>query len=158
MKFMLLTRAADYAVRVMIQMAKLPEGQRTSLPELAANTNAPQSFLSKVLQTLTKAGLVRSWRGNEGGFEILAPGRNATLRTVVEAVDGPLFLNVCLTSGDSCELERHCPAHEVWVRAQSAVMNILDEVSVAQMALGHQQTHGAKLQQISELPPRQQNG
>jgi Rrf2 family protein len=154
---MLLTRAADYAVRVMIQMAKLPEGQRTSLPELATATHAPHSFLSKVLQTLSKAGMVRSWRGNDGGFEILSPGRKATLREVVEAVDGPLFLNVCLTSGDSCALEQLCPAHEVWVRAQMAVMNILDGVSVTQMSAGHEPPQSSKLQQIREMLPREEN-
>ncbi len=155
---MLLTRAADYAVRVMIHLAKMPEGQRTALPELAANTHAPLSFLSKVLQTLSKAGMVRSWRGNDGGFEILEFGRRATLREVVEAVDGPLFLNVCLTSGDACELEQLCPAHEVWVRAQMAVMNLLDGVSISQMAQDHQQAHNGKLQQINEMLPRQENG
>jgi Rrf2 family protein len=154
---MLLTRAADYAVRVMIHMAKLEEGQRTSLPELATTVQAPQSFLSKVLQTLTKAGLIRSWRGNDGGFEILDPGRKSTLRDVVEAIDGPLFLNICLADGDACEREHLCPAHDVWVRAQMAVMNILDGVNVTQMAEGHHHAHPAKLQQIGEVSPRKSN-
>ncbi len=154
---MLLTRAADYAVRVMIHMAKLQEGQRTSLPELATSVQAPQSFLSKVMQALTKAGLVRSWRGNDGGFEILDVGRKCSLREVVEAIDGPLFLNTCLVSGDACEREHLCPAHDVWERAQMAVMNILDGVSVTQMAEDHHHAHPAKLQQIGEVLPRKTN-
>jgi len=53
---MQLTRAADYAVRVMVQLATSPAEQRVLLPDLAAATDAPESFLSKVLQELAKGG------------------------------------------------------------------------------------------------------
>ncbi len=53
---MQLTRAADYAVRVMVQLAASPKEQRVLLPELAAATDAPESFLSKVLQALVARG------------------------------------------------------------------------------------------------------
>ena len=67
---MQLTRAADYAVRVMMHMAGLPPGTRTSRADLANAANCPEQFLSKVLQDLTHAGLVTSHRGNTGGFEL----------------------------------------------------------------------------------------
>jgi len=68
---MQLTRAADYAVRVMIHLATLPAHERASLPALAEATGAPESFLSKVLQALSRARLITSLRGQAGGFEIL---------------------------------------------------------------------------------------
>ena len=76
---MQLTRAADYAVRVMIHLAKLEPGARASRGELAVAAECPEQFLAKVLQSLTHAGLVVSHRGNTGGFEIPA-SRRATLR------------------------------------------------------------------------------
>jgi Rrf2 family protein len=134
MASMLLTRAADYGVRVMIHLAKLPKGKRASLPMLAESAQVPKSFLSKVLQMLTHSGLILSWRGNDGGFEILPAGMQATVRTVIEAVDGPLFLNVCLTSGKACERQHHCPGHAVWVNAQRAVMEVLEGATIATLA------------------------
>ena len=72
---MQLTRAADYGVRVMVFLAGLPAGERASLPQIVKATGAPDSFLSKVLQELTRAQLITSRRGPAGGFEISGLGR-----------------------------------------------------------------------------------
>lgn len=131
---MLLTRAADYGIRVMIHLATLPDGERASLPVLAEAAQVPKSFLSKVLQMLTRASLILSWRGNDGGFQILPAGRTATLHTVIEAVDGPLFVNVCVTSGRACKRSKHCQAHPVWIEAQDAMIEVLERRTIAQLA------------------------
>jgi Rrf2 family protein len=131
---MQLTRAADYAVRATIHLATLPEKERALLPALAEATGAPASFLSKVLQALSRAGLVSSRRGQAGGFAILPRGRQASIREVIEAIDGPIYLNVCLMDGMSCNRKSWCPAHPVWVRAQSAMLKILGAAIVADLA------------------------
>lgn len=128
------TRAADYAVRALIFLASLPAGERRMLPELATETAAPESFLSKVLQSLCRAGLIKSHRGQWGGFEILPSGRKATIVSVIEAVEGPIRLNVCLVRGDLCDRRLHCAAHPVWARAQAALIKILNENSIAELA------------------------
>ena len=96
---MQLTRAADYAVRVTMHLATLGPREHASRLVLAAATGAPESFLSKILQALSRAGLVASRRGGEGGFAILPRGRSASLLEVIEAIDGPISLNVCLAEG-----------------------------------------------------------
>ncbi|HWG20422.1 MAG TPA: Rrf2 family transcriptional regulator [Terracidiphilus sp.] len=131
---MQLTRAADYAVRVMVHLVAQPSGRRLSLPSIAAATGAPESFLSKVLQTLARARLILSQRGQAGGFEIAPRGRQATMLEVIEAVDGPIRLNVCLTSGKSCARKLWCPAHPVWLRAQQAMLEVLEEARVVELA------------------------
>ena len=131
---MQLTRAADYAVRVMIHLAARPTGERVSLPALAAATDAPDSFLSKVLQALSRAGLITSRRGQSGGFQISPPGRAASLRAVIEAIDGPICLNVCLVSGKSCHRKARCPAHPVWEQAQMAMLEVLSKAMIADLA------------------------
>ncbi len=132
---MQLTRAADYAVRVMIHLATLPAQERTLLPALASATGAPKSFLSKVLQALCRAGFIVSRRGQAGGFEILDPGREATIRAVIEAIDGPICLNLCLVSGVSCNRSSYCPAHPIWEKAQEAMLSVLNGVTVADLAV-----------------------
>jgi Rrf2 family iron-sulfur cluster assembly transcriptional regulator len=131
---MQLTRAADYAVRVMIYLAGCSQGARLSLPELARAAEAPVSFLSKVLQALTRAAFVSSRRGQMGGFSLTPRGYAASIREVIEAVDGPIRLNVCLTGGDSCDRRIWCPAHPVWVRAQCAMLEVLESASIAELA------------------------
>jgi Rrf2 family protein len=132
---MQVTRAADYGIRVMIHMATLPDHERALLPKLARATGAPQSFLSKVLQALCHAGLIVSRRGQTGGFELLPAGRKATLRSVIEAVEGPISLNLCLVSGATCKRKSFCPAHHVWANAQDAMLGVLSTATVADLAL-----------------------
>ena len=132
---MQLTRAADYAVRVMIQLAASPVEQRALLPNLAAATEAPESFLSKVLQALSHAGLIDSKRGHAGGFQISSRGRKASMLEVIEAIDGPIHLNVCLISGKACSRKAKCPAHPVWAQAQAAMLEVLSRAMIADMAV-----------------------
>jgi Rrf2 family protein len=131
---MQLTRAADYAVRVMIHMATQKTEARASLPKLAEATDAPESFLSKVLQALAHAGFISSRRGQSGGFQISPLGRAASMREVIEAIDGPICLNVCLVSGRSCHRKAHCVAHPVWAQAQMAMMEVLSAATIADLA------------------------
>jgi len=131
---MQVTRAADYGVRVMVHLATLPADSRVFLPDLAEATAAPESFLSKVLQALTRAELISSRRGKRGGFAILPRGRQATMREVIDAIDGPICLNVCLNGGKQCERKSWCPAHPVWARAQRAMFDVLMSVTVSSLA------------------------
>jgi len=131
---MQLTRAADYAVRVMIHLAGLPPGTRASRADLAEDAGCPEQFLSKVLQSLTHAGLVSSHRGNTGGFELLHAHRNASVLEIVEAVEGPVRLNLCLTAPHACERQNCCPAHAVWAEAQSAMSGVLRKATISALA------------------------
>jgi Rrf2 family protein len=131
---MQLTRAADYGVRVMIHLASSPAVERVSLPVLAEAADAPESFLSKVLQALSRAGLISSRRGQSGGFQVSPRGREASMLEVIEAVDGPICLNVCLVSGRSCHRKAHCPAHPVWAQAQTAMLDVLSGAMITELA------------------------
>jgi Rrf2 family protein len=131
---MQLTRAADYAVRVMIHLAGLPPGTRASRGELARVAECPEQFLSKVLQSLTRAGLVISHRGNTGGFELPEARSGTALLDVVEAIEGPVRLNLCLTSDHACRRQQACAAHGVWAEAQQAMLGVLQSVTVSGLA------------------------
>ena len=131
---MQLTRAADYAVRVMIHLAGLPPGSRPSRTELAIHAECPEQFLSKVLQRLTRAGLIVSHRGNTGGFELPAQHRDTSLLRIVEAIEGPIALNLCQDSRALCGRATWCPAHLVWEEAQRRMTEVLARASVSDLA------------------------
>jgi Rrf2 family protein len=131
---MRLTRAADYALRVMIHLASLPRGERAMLLDLARATGAPESFLSKVLQSLRRAGFAVSHRGQAGGFEILPAGRVATIADIIQSIEGPVTLNVCLDQQRSCSRRHFCVAHPVWRAAQEAMLVVLREGTIQDLA------------------------
>jgi Rrf2 family protein len=131
---MQLTRAADYAVRVMIHLATLPAGTRVNRDALAAASEVPNHFLSKVLQVLVRARLVVAHRGISGGFALALPAEHISVLRVVEAVEGPIALNVCATNGTGCSRQGWCPAHLVWVEAQAALTQVLKNATIAKLA------------------------
>jgi DNA-binding IscR family transcriptional regulator len=53
---------------------------------------------------------------------------------VIQAIDGPICLNLCLVSGKSCARKAHCPAHPVWERAQRAMLDVLTGTAIAELA------------------------
>jgi Rrf2 family protein len=131
---MQLTRAADYASRVMVHLAGLPAGARASLPTLAEAVDVPEQFLSKVLQMLGRSGLIQSQRGPSGGFELAADPERMSVLDVVEAVEGPIQLNLCLGPGAGCARKSRCAVHLVWQEAQEALVAVLRKATIAGLA------------------------
>ncbi len=161
---MQITRAADYAVRVMILMASQPEGSVVSKAHLVKTAEVPESFLSKILQALARAGLVQIRRGVLGGNTLTVRGEKASLLDVVEAIDGPVLLNRCL-DGQSCHRQIHCSAHNVWMQAQDAMMSVLTTASIAGLASSRGSTsslltisHAEDTQTVPALQSRVSSG
>jgi Rrf2 family protein len=97
--------------------------------------DCPEQFLSKVLQSLHRAGLVISHRGNTGGFELPEANRGTSILNVVQAIEGPVRLNLCLTSDHACGRQEACSAYEVWAEAQEAMMSVLQSTSIDSLAV-----------------------
>ena len=131
---MQLTRAADYAVRAMIHLATAPAGARLSREELAEAAEIPAHFSGKVLQILSKAQLITSYRGAGGGFTLARPADSITMLEVIEAIEGPLNLNVCLTGRDLCGRSWWCGAHLVWREGQDALIGVLKKATIGGLA------------------------
>ena len=129
---MQLTRAADYAVRV-VPIWPPAYGNGGLEGRSGEGLDAPESFVAKILQALTRAGLVEARRGVDGGFLLLERGVQASLLDVVESIDGPISLNVCLNAEVSCARASGCSAHQVWRQAQEAMLAVLREAKIAQM-------------------------
>jgi len=64
----------------------------------------------------------------------LPRGRRASMREVIEAIDGPVYLNVCLISARACGRAKWCPAHTVWVEAQRAMLEVLSAAVIEDLA------------------------
>lgn len=131
---MQITRASDYAVRVMVHLAALEAGATVRQSELSRATDVSSHFLSKVLQQMVRARLIRSQRGAGGGYALMISAASISLLDVVEAMEGPVRLNQCIEEGPSCARKAWCPAHQVWAEAQAAVTTVLGGTSIATLA------------------------
>ena len=131
---MQITRAAEYAIRGVLYLCSQPPGSVCLLSEISERQDIPPSFLSKIFQSLSRAGIVSSTRGTGGGFTLIKDPNDITLLDVVEAIEGQISLNICLTNGQSCERQTTCAVHEVWHEAQDHLLNLLRNRTFAQLA------------------------
>lgn len=128
-----LTRDGEYAVRAVLYLATQPEGRFSLISEISEAQEVPRSYLSKIMQTLTRAGLVRSRRGAKGGFILARPAVSITLRETIEVMEGPIHLNVCLIREGECPRDKLCPVHPVWREAQRRLFEVLEGKTMADL-------------------------
>ncbi len=131
---MRLTRHADYAIRVMVDLASHPPGAVFPRSRISERQDVPPAYLAKIVQSLARAGLVRTRAGARGGISLGLPPGAVTLRRVIEAVEGPIELNRCVLEPGECPRDRFCPVHPVWLRVQWLVTRELDAVTIAELA------------------------
>src|SRR6185295_30554 len=102
MAFMQVSRKIDYALRAVIHLADEDSARACSVAEIAARERIPRQFLEKIVQELIHKGLVRSRRGPHGGYVLARPAEQVTFKDGIEAVEGPISLNVCVGEHPDC--------------------------------------------------------
>lgn len=128
-----LTRDGEYAVRAVLYLASQPEGKVSLITDISEAQEIPKSYLSKIMQHLTRSGLVKSRRGAKGGFMLAKPAESITLRQTIEAIEGNIYLNICLIKKGECHRDELCPVHLVWREAQRKLFEVLDNKTMAQL-------------------------
>jgi len=131
-----LTKAAEYAIRAMRFLASHKEKKCFSIGEIANAEDIPVQFLAKLMQKLCHAGLVKSLCGKKGGYMIAKDPSKITLKDILFAMEGPLFLNECLAYPNICRFHPECKVHEVWKEAQEAMLGILSKYTLADVLQG----------------------
>ena len=130
---MQITRQADYAVRAVLHLARAGNSERSATSLIAKEQNIPPSFLAKIISQLSIAGLLHTSRGARGGVTLAREPGEITLLEVVEAIDGPIQLNECVTNEGVCTFEANCPIRPVWCDAQDELVKRLKNTNFADM-------------------------
>ena len=136
---MQLTRQSEYAIRIMLELASRPAGEIVSSRTIAENQEVPEDFLKKTVQLLSLSGLVATHRGVQGGVRLARPALDISLADIVRAIEGPLYINLCLDPAYSCPNRVSCPVSLVLARAQSAFLAELERESLADLAWQREQ-------------------
>jgi Rrf2 family protein len=128
---------ADYAVRAVVELAAADNKKPVKAERIATAQGIPLNFLENILGELRHAGIVRSQRGAEGGFRLAKPPGEVSIADVIRAVEGPL----ASVRGDPPE-EMSYPGTSaalprVWIAVRANVRNVVEHVTVADVAGGH---------------------
>ena len=127
-----LNQATDYAFRALLHLAALPPGSIVSTQELAAREAIPPRFLQKITRPLSKAGLIRSHRGAEGGFALARPAAEISLLDIITAMEGRLVIHRCLEERDACNKHctEECPVHATLASLQDQLVDGLRKANL----------------------------
>lgn len=134
MAIMQVSRKVDYALRAAIYLAYQSDGGPCSVAEIAAREGIPKKFLEKIIQDLIHHGLVRSTRGAQGGYALARAAEQVTFKDVIEAIEGPVALNVCVgVAGETSDCAQYprCAMLGVWREAQKRVMEVFATTTLA---------------------------
>ncbi|MEZ4523461.1 MAG: Rrf2 family transcriptional regulator [Thermomicrobiales bacterium] len=112
-----------YAIRALVFLASHPE--RVSASVISAETSIPRRLLARILANLSRAGLVESKPGRDGGAMLARRASEVSLRDVVEAVEGPFQVSQCIMESRACDGSRPCVMHSAWLVAQQALLDDL---------------------------------
>lgn len=130
---MQITRQADYAVRAVLHLARVNNGERAATSTVAQEQHIPPSFLAKIISQLSIAGLLHTSRGARGGVTLARDPKDISLLEVIEAIDGPIQLNECVGEDGACTFEENCPIKSVWCDAQEELVGRLRNTNFAQL-------------------------
>ncbi len=130
---MQITKAESYGLLGVIYLAKQEKSRKVPLSEIAESQDVPEKFLAKIFQYLTKTGIVRSHRGVKGGFTLIKDPHNLTFREVLEAIQGPYHLIMCIPDRKSCQKSNGCPVRVVMKHAEDSLMKVFEKYTIGDM-------------------------
>ena len=128
---MKISRETDYAIRCVFYLAGRQENV-AMISEIAAEMSVPKSFLAKILQKLTRASIVTSYRGIKGGFKLAKPPAKISLLEVIEAIE-PIAMNICASDDRLCSFSGTCSIHPVWLEVRETVEKMLRKKNFAKL-------------------------
>jgi Rrf2 family protein len=131
---MQITREGDYGIRSVLYLARQPHAKISFVNEISEEYKIPRSFLAKILQKLVKAKIVRSYRGVKGGFSLAKQARDISMFDVIEAIEGKMSLNICVTDKKKCNFSKHCPVNPVWCSIQARFSDMLRKMNFEELA------------------------
>ena len=150
-----LTKKADYGLIAVKHLAEHASARAQSAKDIAEAYRIPVPLLAKILQQLTRAGILVSHSGINGGYS-LARGADATTAfEVIRAIEGPLFITSCLTTHGACDLTAHCTVKEPLQKLNDTLRDLLSGMRISDLceetaSKGHREQAGSHAENAKE--------
>jgi FeS assembly SUF system regulator len=127
-----MSKLTDYGTMVLAELATNGRSLSTA-SQVADATHLAQPTVSKLLKSLAHSGLVVSTRGVQGGYALARPANDISAAEILDALEGPVALTDCSSSGGSCELESFCRVGTAWQRINHSIRKALEGISLADL-------------------------
>ena len=125
---MYFTLETDYALRIVDFLAHSPG--RSGAQLISEETSVTLRFSLKILRKLVGCGIVRSYKGAQGGYEIARPLDKISVADVVAAIEGQYIISRCLAEGNNCYRAGGCPYHSLFDEISHDVRKKLEKVTM----------------------------
>jgi Rrf2 family protein len=129
-----INRQTDYAIRVVLSLAKREPNVRVSTTEIQQEMLIPPSLAQRIVADLARGGFVQTFPGRDGGIILAHPAKEVNLRQVVEHFEGKIFVSDCLLGKGECPFDNNCPVRCRWARLQSTLMQELEQITFDDLA------------------------
>lgn len=132
----MLSQTAEYALRATIRLASRPGRDPVRVEDLAGELDLPRNYLSKILHTLARKGVLESVKGPGGGFRLATAPADLTLFEVVSQFDDLSPGRTCVLGRPRCSDTDPCPVHGRWVPVSERIAGFFRETTLAEVATG----------------------
>ena len=129
---MLFTKTVGYALQTVIYLSKFSIQKPMLQKEIASTLDIPHHYLGKILQPLTKNGIVSSKTGAFGGFYLAKPADEIVLCDILEIFEGSDYFENCILGFPGCDDKTPCPVHNEWSSAKKIIYKLMKENTVAE--------------------------
>jgi Rrf2 family protein len=125
------SKTCEYAMRSVFYIAsRSREGQRVGIKEIAENIDSPEHFLAKILQKLSREGIILSIKGPNGGFYMDTRGLDRPLADIIIALEGNELFTGCGMGLNQCSELNPCPLHSEFKKVRNQITYMLYKTSI----------------------------
>ena len=128
---MLVSTKGRYALRTMVDLAIHGDGEPVKIKDIANRQGISGKYLEQIISILSRAGFVRSIRGNQGGYYLARPSSDYTVGSILRITEGSLAPVDCL-SGDKipCTRQMDCVTLRLWRELDEAISGVVDKYTL----------------------------
>ncbi len=128
------SRACEYAIRAVLYISiRSIDGSRLGIKEIAKEIDSPEPFTAKILQALSREGIISSIKGPNGGFFLAPKAKQIPLNVIVKAIDGEDILHSCALGLKQCSDKFPCPIHNDIKAYKSRLREVMMGTTVQQL-------------------------
>lgn len=130
------SKSCEYAIKAVIHIAhKSRNNKKVGVKDIAKAIDSPEAFTGKIMQQLSKSGIVKSIKGPSGGFWMGEKERvSANLRNIVKVIDGDKIYTGCCLGLQKCNDKNPCPVHFKYTEIREALVKMHTETTLNDLA------------------------
>jgi Rrf2 family protein len=127
-------RRTDYAIRILLALAKREAGACVSTIEIQREMLIPPALAQRIVADLARGGFIKTFPGRNGGVSLSRPAAQINLRHVMEEFEGRFTSFDCLVSGGECPFDEKCPVRCRWTRLRGVILKELELTTFEDLA------------------------